>query len=65
MVSSKGNSCAQIEFFYSCVVAAYRCLSLSIPLVMYIYISRTHTQTHTLVEDSSSAFLFANVENCS
>lgn len=52
MVSSKGNSGAQIElFYYSCVVAAYRCLSLSPPLVLYF----SHAHPNTLT--SSASFL--------
>lgn len=52
MVSSKGNSGAQIElFYYSCVVAAYRCLSLFPPLVLYF----SHAHPNTLT--SSASFL--------
>lgn len=52
MVSSKGNSGAQIElFYYSCIVAAYRCLSLFPPLVLYF----SHGHPNTLT--SSASFL--------
>lgn len=48
MVSSKGNSCAQIEFFYSCVVAAYRYLCLSPTSYVYIFLARTPKHTLSL-----------------